>query len=78
VGNLQSIKREAEALLVPECFIGPKEKMVEGMAKINDGFMQFMADANLGKLLAKVRFEEGAKLISEYEQTARACSPENG
>lgn len=75
VGKLQEIKREAESLMVPECLVEPKKKMIEGMNKIIEGFMQFMGDADLGKIHAMVSFESGKKLFDEYEKSSSACAP---
>lgn len=75
VGKLQEIKREAESLMVPACLVEPKKKMIEGMNKMVDGFMQFMGDADIGKILARVSFEDGRKLFVEYETGSAACAP---
>ncbi len=75
VGKLQEIKREAESHMVPECLVDSKKKMVDGMNKMIDGFMQFMGDADIGKILAHVSFGEGRKLFDEYEKGAAACNP---
>lgn len=74
VGNLQAIKREAETLPVPDCFVAPKQQMTNGMGKMIEGFFQFMQDATLGKYLAAVSFGEGRKFLAEYEKKAKACT----
>lgn len=75
VGNLQAIKQQTEALPVPDCFIAPKQKMTKGMGKMIEGFFQFMQDATIGKYLAVRSFDEGRKLLAEYERQAKACTP---
>lgn len=76
VSVLQSLKREAESTVLPECFGDSKKKMVSGMSEVIEGFVQFMADPNMGKILAQIQFEKGNLLLSEYETAAKACAAE--
>jgi hypothetical protein len=73
VGNLQAIRQRTESLLVPDCFVTPKQTLTKGMSIIIEGFLQFVQDANLGKYIAAATFEEGRKILVEYEQEVKAC-----
>lgn len=73
IASLQAIKRDTEALMVPECLALPKANLSSGMAVIIDGFISFMRDADSGKLFAAVRFSEGRRLLTKYEEGLSAC-----
>ena len=76
VASLQSLKRDAELPLVPECLVEPKKKMIAGMEKVIDGFIGFMDDRDIGKIIASLRFGEGGTLLAQYEKDSNACAPE--
>lgn len=76
VSNLQTIRRETEALMLPECLSSARKKLAEGMQVQIDGFLTFMANTGeMGKLLAGGKIEDGAKLIQEAQAEAERCQP---
>lgn len=76
VSNLQAIRRETDALLLPDCLAASRQKLTEGMQHQIDGFLTFMANSGeMGKLLAGGKLEDGAKLVAEAKDMAERCSP---
>lgn len=73
VGTLQSIKREAENLIIPECLTAGRASLVDGMNSIIQGFILFMNDATLGKILAQPHFTDGERQIAAYKAATTAC-----
>jgi hypothetical protein len=73
VSNLQTIRREVNDMIVPACMDGAKAALIEGMDAQIRGFMLFMQDANLGKLLAKPEFQEASDAFGKYEFRAKSC-----
>ncbi len=46
------------------------------MEKVIDGFIGFMDDPDIGKIIASLRFGEGGTLLAQYEKDSNACAPE--
>jgi prophage DNA circulation protein len=76
VSNLQTIRRETEALMLPECLGAARKKLAEGMQVQIDGFLTFMANTGeMGKILAGGKLEDGAKLVQDAQAEAERCQP---
>lgn len=46
LSNLQNIKREADALIVPKCLSGAKSLLTSGMLGVNNGFVDFLTNGS--------------------------------
>lgn len=75
VASLQSIRREAVDMVVPECLDGPKAALLQGMEKEIEAYMNFMQDANIGKLLAQNLFTEARDAFEKYAFRMRDACP---
>lgn len=73
VSNLQGIRREVQALVVPDCLSDAKNSLLQGMEKINEGFIAFMGSSDVGKILAQVLFDEAKVFFMEYEEKSKTC-----
>lgn len=75
VASLQSIRREAVDMVVPECLDGPKAALLQGMEKEIEAYMNFMQDANIGKLLAQNLFTEARDAFEKYAFRMKDACP---
>lgn len=73
VAAMQTLKREADALLVPDCLKAGKTALLDGMKLEIDGFLAFMSDANMGKLIALSSFSEATNFFTSYEVDRKMC-----
>lgn len=73
VSALQSLRREAEALIVPDCLKHGKASMLEAMTLEVDGFLAFMGDTNFGKYVAQANADKAEKLFTGYEADRAMC-----
>jgi hypothetical protein len=74
VSDLQKIKQEVQAVIVPECLKYPRNQLVSGMNMVIEGYLSFMAqetDSKIGNNLSS-----GIRLMKEYENAASACKPQ--
>lgn len=72
--HLQAVRRETEALLLPECLSHARKLLLEGMQLQIDGFLAFMAnDFKLGEVFARAKFEESKKLMQESHEASERC-----
>lgn len=75
VASLQAIRREAVEMVVPACLDGSKEALLQGMDKEIEGYMTFMQDANLGKILAKQMFTEANDAFGKFTFRMKDACP---
>ncbi len=75
VASLQSIRREVVEMVVPECLDGPKAALLQGMEKEIEAYMNFMQDANIGKLLAQNLFTEARDAFEKYAFRMKDACP---
>lgn len=73
VAALQSIRREAAALVLPTCLQGAQKKLLDGMQWQLDGYIAFMSDANIGKTIAEGSFKMGDELLATSRADAERC-----
>jgi len=73
VANLQSIRRETVALMVPSCLVSAKGSLVSGMDMSIEGFMAFMGNSSNGEIVAKPYFSGAEKAFKEYVEKANDC-----
>lgn len=73
INVLQAVRRDAEMLQVPPCLVEPKKKLVAGMNKVIEVFVQFMGSAEAGRELAANEVGDIRMLFSDYESAARSC-----
>jgi hypothetical protein len=75
VASLQAIRRETVEMVVPECLDHSKEALLQGMNKEIEGYMTFMQDANLGKLLAQSLFTEASDAFGKFTFRMKDACP---
>lgn len=75
VASLQAIRREAVEMVVPACLDGSKEALLQGMDKEIEGYMTFMQDASLGKILAKQMFTEASDAFGKFTFRMKDACP---
>ena len=73
VTNLQTIKRDTEALIVPPCLNEGKNKLLEAMKTEIEGYMAFMSSADVGKHIAAAATAKSKELIEAYKAERAAC-----
>lgn len=73
VAALQALRREAEALIVPDCLKNGKASMIEAMTLEVDGFLAFMGDTTMGKYVAQANADKAEKLFHGYEADRALC-----
>lgn len=73
VGALQALVREAEALVLPACLESHKPALVKGLHGVVDGYIAFMGDANLGKLVAQAAIGDGANAVQAFRTELSSC-----
>jgi hypothetical protein len=76
IGDLQSIKRETDALVVPTCLGKSKTLLVKGMQSNIDAFLAFSSqesDTQVSSLLSNAK-QQFALAIQEMK-TINACAP---
>jgi len=73
VATLQAIRRDVGEMIVPACLDGAKRDLVAGMDAQIKGFVFFMQDADLGKILAKGEFGSAKEAFKRYEDGAKGC-----
>lgn len=79
VANLQTLRRETQAMIVPPCLDRAKATLLEGMGKEIEGFVIFMQNpAQLGDLLAQAPFAEAKHLFGNYEAALGECEGAEG
>jgi Tfp pilus assembly major pilin PilA len=76
VQNLQTIRREMQAVGASGCLATPTAKMMGGMTRIVDAFIVFLANDAGSKDIAERQFEAAALLFSDYEAEAKVCVSE--
>lgn len=79
VATLQSVRRDAQALLVPNCLEGGHAALVEGMGLTVDGYLAFMANTDkLGEVRAVAKFSDAKPLFDRYKAERAACPSAEG
>lgn len=73
VAALQTLRRETEAMIVPDCLRNGKTNLLEAMKLEIDGFLAFMGDVNYGKYVAQTNSEAADKLLTGYEADRSMC-----
>lgn len=74
LANLQQIKRDTEALMVPDCYTAKKKSLVAHMDATIDGFIAFMQNqVGLGERFARMHFEEATKHLGDYTSSTATC-----
>lgn len=73
VGVLQGLKRETDALILPDCLQVGRTKLSEAMRLEIEGFLAFMGDTNFGKYVAQANTIDAEKLLLEYSAHRQAC-----
>ncbi len=74
VANLQTIRREADALMLPACLETAKVRLVSSMELTIEGFMAFMGDSKHGETLSSPYFSGATKASKEYREKVQSCS----
>lgn len=75
VASLQAIRRETVEMVVPACLDSSKEALLLGMDKEIEGYVVFMQDANLGKLLAQGYFTEANDAFGKFSFRMKDACP---
>ena len=73
VAAMQAIRAEYKAVVVPQCLELGKAKLFEAMNLKIDGFLMFIADANLGKYIYAENNAKAEILVKEYNDIRAAC-----
>lgn len=73
LANLQAVRRDADALVAPNCLTLGKAKMLEAMQLEIDGFVAFLGDANIGKYVLKANVDTAADLFKTYQSERAQC-----
>lgn len=73
VAALQALRRDAEALIVPDCLKRGKANLLEAMKLEIEGFLAFMGDTNFGKFVAQANSEAADKLLTGFEADLSMC-----
>lgn len=73
VATLQAIRRETEALTLPPCLADARQQLVKGMTHVIDGFVAFLRDASIGKLVAQAAAGEAREAFAAYETAFATC-----
>lgn len=73
VQSLQTIHRETQDLLVPECLRAPKARLTAGMATVINGMLGFMSDRDYGRIVAGAAFAEAKFAFDDYERGSEQC-----
>ena len=74
VGRLALLQQQVEALLVPECLVTPKQRLLSGMENGLAAVHQALANGELGQLVASKRYSEAQLALAEFERGAQLCS----
>lgn len=70
VGNLQSIKRDLDGVVVSECLKNAKGALVGHMELTIQGFLEFMGDK---KYVAEQTLEKAFKQMESYKKERSKC-----
>lgn len=74
VSNLQTIRRETEALVLPDCLSQSRKQLVDAMQLQIDGFLAFMRnDLKMGEVFAQDKFDQAATLHQQSKDAAERC-----
>lgn len=73
VAALQALRRDADALIVPDCLKNGKASLLDAMALEIDGFLAFMGDTTMGKYVAQANADKAEKLLTGYEADRALC-----
>ena len=74
VRDLQAERQELEKLNVTKCLTPAKDKLLTAMKINEEGFLAFMSDADLGKLVAQIKVEDVQKNIDDYTRISSMCN----
>lgn len=77
VASLQAIRRETSEMVVPVCLDGAKAALLQGMDKEIEGYMIFMQDAKLGKILASGLFTEASDAFGKFTFRMKDACPKD-
>lgn len=74
VRDLQAERQELEKLNVTKCLTPAKDKLLTAMKINEEGFLAFMNDADLGKLVAQIKVKDMQKNIDDYTRISSMCN----
>jgi hypothetical protein len=78
VSALQALAREAESVALPACLETRRTALVIGLRGVTEGYLAFMADANLGKLLAQTAEADGRAAVQSFRTEVVSCRTRGG
>lgn len=74
LAQLQSVRRDAQALTVPPCLLQGKTDLVKGMDLIIDGYLAFLVNRDkLGSVMAIAKFDEAKPFIDRFKTDRNLC-----
>lgn len=73
VATLQALRRDTEALIVPDCLKNGKVNLLEAMKLEIEGFLAFMGDTTMGKYVAQANSDAAEKLLLGFEADLSMC-----
>lgn len=73
VGGLQSIRQEAQAMVVPSCLDDAKSALVDGMSTTINGYMAFMQNKATATLEVVIAADEAQKSFERFDMLVGAC-----
>lgn len=73
VEALQAIRRDAQAANVPPCIQADFQRFSEAMQTLIDGYLAFMADANIGRLVMSESAPAAHEAVKSFERALISC-----
>ena len=73
VSALQALVREADALVLPACMDPHRPALIKGLRGVVDGYLAFMQDANLGRLVAQAAMDDGRSALQAFRLELSSC-----
>lgn len=74
IASLQSLRREAETVVVPSCLASGKADLLQAMTIIVDAFFAFSLNTDkMGELDASIKFATAKPLFERYAVARAAC-----
>ncbi len=73
VSALQALVREADALVLPACMDPHRPALIKGLRGVVDGYLAFLQDVNLGRLVAQAAMDDGRSALQAFRLELSSC-----